>query len=62
MREEYININIPLEKGRYLFQVKTENDGLILDVFQQIQKERTSYNAIEHEHIATNSITWEELE
>jgi len=35
MEEKYITLTNELEQGEYTFQVKVENEGLVLDIFRR---------------------------
>ena len=54
MMDKYVTIRTALRQGEHTFQVKADEDGLILDVFQHVE-------GMELEHIESKSIFYDEI-
>ena len=52
--DKYVTIKVMLQQGEHTFQVKADEDGLILDVFQHVGE-------MELEHIESKSIFYDEI-
>ena len=52
--DKYVIIRTVLQQGEHTFQVKADEDGLILDVFQHVGE-------MELEHIESKSIFYDEI-